>query len=197
MTLGLSKRALHVLIGGNIAISLLSLRYDAPILPTIPYWAWAFVIICPLYPLVLALFYYGELTQKRNDILTAIAVLSAATYGLAALAYYPLHMYATFYNWLDTGNIFWVWLYATQGWWLIRKLPRPHPLALTIATGFILCAFTIQFRTLSFGYLDYASLSNPERIGLLLVGYACCLVSLITWLISPVQPGMQHSKDRR
>ena len=163
----------------NIGLSLFSLSYDLHVIRTIPLWAWPFVVICPLWPLVLALAWY-----TNNKYLKGFAALATASYGLLAIVFYPLLMHATFFNWPDTGNIIWVWLYAIQGWYLLRTHKVPLP-AILIAFTFLITSFTIQYKTLGFGYLDYAALSPQMRIFLLGVAYATsvitCLISVVRW----------------
>jgi hypothetical protein len=89
-------------------------------------------------------------------------------------------MQATYWNLYDIGNIFWVWLYAAQAWW-IMKIMTPHKPAVIIASLFLVLSFIIQYATLSFGYLDYAALSPQTRIVLLCAGFGCIAITAISW----------------
>jgi hypothetical protein len=160
----------------NLLLTIASLFYDAPVLPSIPLWAWPFVVVCPLYPLLLALYWW-----KRWPWLAPFAILPAATYGIGALVYYPMLMHATYVNWQDIGTIFWVWLYAAQAWYFMRSAPLTTA-PLILALLFLFASFSIQMITLSYGYLEYASLTPDMRLALFCIVCVGSLITLNSWL---------------
>ncbi len=194
----LKPRTLLLLAGFNAAISLISLTYDIPALRTIPLWAMPFVVICPIYPFLLA-FVWLRIAQKKliHHFLIAFAILPAAVYGLASLVYYPLVIQQTYPNWRDIGQILWVWLYAGQAWYLIRRWPIP-PLHACLALIFVVVSASIQFITLGYGYLDYASLTLNQRIFLLVFVCVSSLSVYQIWLFRrPLTPPVPGSRPKR
>lgn len=190
----LKPRTFLLLAGFNVVISLISLNYDASILATIPLWAWPLVAVCPLFPLLLA-FFWLRLARKKHvpHFLASFAILPAAVYGLGTLLYYPLLMHQTYVNVQDIGQIFWVWLYASQAWYLLRRWPISMWHA-CLALIFLIGSFCFQLATLSYGYLEYASLTPNQRILLFVFVCVSSLATYQIWLFrKPLSPPARES----
>ncbi len=144
---------------------------------SIPIWAWPFCLVCPVYPLLLAIVWYKR--AKKVPVagwLMAFAVLPSAVLGPMAIAYYPLKMINNGFNILDLGQIFWVLFYSVQAWSLIReKISNKY--AVASATLFLIVKFTIDFLYLSFDYLDLGSLQNNQLSDLYLLGLGLSLLA--------------------
>ena len=133
---------------------------DWPKLTTIPFWAWFFVIVCPIYPLLLAGVWLSVLRDKElNQYLLAFAALGSAILGIMAIVFYPATMVARGWDWNAFGQIFWVAFYSIQGWYLIFKYRIKLSPAL-IAFFYFLVKFTIDYKFKTFGYLDLAGTPN-------------------------------------
>ena len=153
-----------------------ALVYDWPALGHIPFYAWPFIIICPVYPFLLALVwrqYYRR--RKPNQFLLAFAALPSATYFVAALIYYPTWMAANGFDWLAFGQIFWVAFYGLQGFWLLRH-QTINVNALNLAAAFLLISFVAQYLSQTYGYLDLAGIDRTVVtteyiiLGLIVIG---------------------------
>lgn len=162
-----TKRLAPWLVLANLFWSTCSLIYDIPVIATIPPWAWIFVVICPIYPLLMSGVW---LTQTRNKaphpLLLAFASLPSAAYGLLAFTYYPMIMLVVGFSWSAVLQIPWVLFYSIQGWYWLRRGAKPYAYA---AALFLAISFTIQYRFQTFGYLDVASFSDGGRIFLWLM----------------------------
>jgi hypothetical protein len=159
-----------LLIWLNLFWSLCAWIYDGPTLLSIPSLALPFVVICPLFPLLLAGVWLGKKTEKNNIYLQYLAILPSCIYGLLALFFYPLLLHFDHFSWSALLEIPWVLFYGIQGWYLLPSLPRHLP-ALTLTSVFLLVSFFIQFSYKSFGYLAIDLLPLPYQI--LLLCLAC------------------------
>lgn len=142
---------------------------DYPKLLTIPTWAWVFVTICPIYPLLLAIVWrqkYGG--KKPNNYILSFAAIPSALFGVLALIYYPLIMRTIGFNWNDFGQIFWVLFYSAQGWYLLRN-EKFRTLPVIIVLLYLFAKFTVDFLTKTFGYLEVGRLSQQLLLTIFIV----------------------------
>jgi hypothetical protein len=141
----------------------------------IPVWAWPFCLVCPIYPLLLAIVWYKKAKNIRvNDWLMAIAVIASSTLGPLAIVYYPLKMINNGFDILDFGQIFWVLFYSIQGWILLRERIS-NKVAVISAVLFLVVKFTIDLKYLSFDYLDFSSLQHNQLVGLYILAVSLSL----------------------
>ena len=149
---------------------------DYPKLVTIPVWGWVFAVICPVYPLLLALVWWKVLKKQRpNSYLVAFAVMGSATFGVLALFYYPFKMFFQGFALRDLGQIFWVTFYAAQGWYLLFKVKTKLPATL-IATLFFILLLLIDTKYKTFGYLSLDDFSQSSIIALFGLGLLNVLI---------------------
>ena len=128
-----------------------ALWVDFPKLITIPIWAWAFVIICPIYPLLLAIVWGQKYKDKKpNNYILSFAAIPSALFGILALIYYPLIMHTTGFNWNVFGQIFWVAFYSAQGWYLLFR-EKFRIMSVIIVLIYLFTKFTIDYLTKTFG----------------------------------------------
>lgn len=161
-----------------------ALWVDIPKLPGIPIWAWPFVVICPIYPFLLALVWlkiYRK--QKPNQYLLAFAAIPSAIFGVLALVYYPTLMATNGFTWQDFGQIFWVLFYSIQGWYLLIKFKIARWPTLLVSLC-LMIKFILDYKFLTFGYLD-VNLLSPILLKLLLAvaliltgGLICCKIRI-------------------
>jgi hypothetical protein len=161
----MSPRTASFLIYTYFGMFLVALVYDYPVITTLPWYSLPFIVICPIYPLLIA----AHLSrQKPHPTLQAFATIPPAVYGGLALCFYPLHMASNGFSWYGVGQMLWVLLYAIPALFL---LPTRHSLGTFLACCFIGVSLTIQYYTLSYGYLDLAGLSAVQRLLLLAIGF--------------------------
>lgn len=143
--------------------------YDADKLLTLSPFLWLFVAVCPVFPFLLALVLLQLYRKKSpNQFLLAFAAVPSAVYGVLAVFYYPIAMYYQGFSWNGFGQIFWVLLYALQGFWLLRKFKIGKlPFAL-VSILLILQIVIVDFYYKSFGYFDFAGISSNLLIGLVI-----------------------------
>ncbi|CAN5139160.1 hypothetical protein BH11PAT4_BH11PAT4_2120 [soil metagenome] len=159
----------------NLCMGFLALGYDIPAIRQVPWFMLPFILICPLYPFLLAL----HLSLAKPQVwLQAFATIPPTIYGGLALAFYPLSMLNSGFTWNETGQIVWVLLYAVQAFLL---LPRKHSSATYTAAAFTLVSLCVLFVTNSYGYLAIAALPQSAKISLLCLGFV--LVTLTTGVI--------------
>ena len=157
----------------NIFWSAAAWVVDYPKLAEIPPWAWGFALVCPIYPLILALFWWRKLQGKSSGgLLGALAIYPPCVLGGLALAYYPAQMIYGGFNLNDLGQIFWVWFYAGQGWWLLFR-QKVSPWAGVLVLVFLALKFFIDYKFLTFGYFDLSPL--PQGVITFLFALALCL----------------------
>lgn len=172
----------RLLIVGNLALSVIALTYDWPALQAIPTYLWPLVAICPLYPLLLALYWLYTAGGKESPYLAAVAALPAATYGLLALVFYPLVMLKAGFTWNDTGQIVWVWLYAAQAFVILRRtVPQAMPAFLGLFWLFASLS-VLYLSPITYFALDL--FTHDERTALYLVAVILSFISLGFWAMS-------------
>jgi len=173
------KKYYPYLIGVNVIWAVSALVYDIPAISHIPFYFWPFIVICPVFPALLALTWWQIFrNNKPNDYLLAFATLPSAIYLLGALIFYPTLMVINGFNWLDFGQIFWAAVYGLQGFYLMRKYTlKKSPVILV--TTFLLISFFIQYLTKTYGYLDFSSINSQLLLALYFVLSAISLIFAI------------------
>ena len=151
---------------------------------TISAWAWVFAFVCPIYPLLLAIVWFQIIYRKRsNQYLLAFAAIPSAVFGVLALVFYPLKLSALGWDSNAFGQIFWVLVYSIQGWYLLFRYKTGfRPAALAILYLFV--KFTLDYKFNTFGYLDFAGLSNVAVLSLYVVALAMSLFGFFILLSS-------------
>lgn len=173
----------------DLVWSLAAFLYDFPAIREIPPWALPFVVICPIYPLLLASVWLSFWRRFRlPSFVIALATLPSATYGLLSLLYYPLLMQQTGFTWNALLQIPWVLLYGIQGLYLLKTRAIRYIWACLSANLFLIASFLIQYQHKAFDYLDFASLTPTSLHFLLLIAIGLSL-SLSIWTLYPlIQP---------
>jgi len=139
-------------------------------LDIIPIWAWPFVVICPIYPLLIALVWISLFKGgKVNNFLLSFAALPTVVFGVLSIFYYPLKMYFQGFAWVDLGQIFWVLFYAFQGLYLLRRYKIKLSASLPTLI-FLVIALTINLKFKTFGYLSFDAFSDPSLCFLFVIG---------------------------
>ena len=124
-------------------------------LSIIPIWAWPFVVVCPIYPLLLSLVWiYLFKKGKVNNFLLSFAALPSVVFGVLSMFYYPLKMYFQGFAWVDLGQIFWVLFYAFQGWYIIMHYKIKATALITVLI-FLVAMLVINFKFKTYGYLNF------------------------------------------
>jgi hypothetical protein len=141
-----------LLIPFNIILSLIAFGHDFAALRDLPGWSVPFIAICPLMPLLLAAYWAAPHTR-----FAASLALPPAFFGLAALAFYPLLLLQGGWDWLEFGQIFWVWLYAVQGWHVLTRNSRT---AILPGFAYVLACLLVLWQTKSYGFLAIDQLSD-------------------------------------
>lgn len=125
-----------------------------------PVWAIIFVIICPVYPLLLGVVWLKKYKKTRvNPYLLAFATIASAVFGVLALVFYPALMMSRGFRWNDLGQIFWVWFYSAQGWYLL-KTENFYFWPIIAVLGYLLAKFSLDYKFSTFGYLEAESLTK-------------------------------------
>lgn len=170
-----------ILITLNLFWSGAATIYDRTAIQAVPAWALMFTVVCPLYPLLLALVWYRLLHNLRPlPLLTSFAALPAATYAVLSLVFYPLIMRHEGFSLIDCGQILWVLFYGLQGWYALNRF-TPSKIPLLTSGLFMLTSIIVQYRTLSFGYLGIDILTIPERQAVSLIGFLT-VAAILAWL---------------
>lgn len=173
------KKLFVVLIVLDLVWAIAALVYDWSAIGKIPFYFWPFIIICPIYPFLLALTWYQKVKFNHiNSYLLVFAAIPSMAYFIGALIYYPTIMVSNGFNWLVFGGIFWVAFYGLQAFYLAIK----EKIALTpllCAILFVAISFVVQYLTKTFGYLDTTGLDNQ----VIAIIYSFTFVNLILYLI--------------
>jgi len=146
-----------------------ALFVDLPKLGSIHPLLWPVAIICPIYPLLLAIVWIEiKKGKKINSFLLAFAIIPSAIFGILALVYYPSKMIFQGFAFRDLGQIFWVLFYSSQGWylWFKRKLLLFPVILVTI---YLTIKFFLDYRFDSFGYLSFDDFSQSAKFYILLL----------------------------
>ncbi|OQA52284.1 MAG: hypothetical protein BWY43_00568 [candidate division WS2 bacterium ADurb.Bin280] len=159
--------------------ALAALFVDLPKLLEIPPYLWLIVAVCPVYPFLLALVFLRILKRRKvNHFLLSLASFPSAIFGVLALVYYPLKMSHAGFNWIDFGQIFWVFFYSLQGWYLLIN-KKISFVALFSAFCFLCAKLIIDYKYLMFGYLDLTMLNPGERMGILILSLVASALVLL------------------
>ncbi len=171
----MKKSKIIILIFINIIWAVSALIYDIPAIAEIPIYFWPFIVICPVYPALLALVWWKTYKKKKlNDYLLAFASLPSVIYFIGALIFYPTLMVINGFDWSDFGQIFWVAVYGLQGIYLLTNYSiKKSPILLV--TIFLLTSFVIQYFTKTYDYLNFANVSASTLLG----GYLVLALILI------------------
>jgi hypothetical protein len=146
----------------NFIWAIAALIYDLPAIAQVPWYFLPFILICPVYPALLLVFWCQKLSKRHiNDYFTAFSALPAAVYLTGALIYYPFYMFRNGFDWLSVGQILWVAFYGLQGFWILskNKIKRIHYLGPII---YLSASFIIQIDNRAFDYLDFSNFSDHE-----------------------------------
>lgn len=154
-----------------------ALWYDWEALVKLPVWTLPFILICPLFPFLLAAVWWRW--PHSPTWLYWLAILPSAVYGLLATFFYPLVMWHSGFDWLAALQIPWVWAYSAQAWYLLQKLSAPFCSSRWpwLASLYLTLSLGVQAVTDSFGYIGLDVLPNGWVAAL--TGFGLTL----TWLI--------------
>lgn len=163
----------------DLVWSIIAIVFDWSAIIAVPPIALPFILICPLYPFLLALYWLLQYRGRTvNSYLLTLAALPTSTYAVLSLLFYPLIMTHQGFSFLDLGQIFWVWFYGIQGWYLLASTKiKTAPLLLIGA--FVATSLVVQYRSLTYGYLGVDILTLPERQTVALLGLATVAVILL------------------
>ena len=175
----MNRKIILILIILDLFWATAALVFDWSAIGQIPFYFWPFIIICPVYPFLLALTWYQKIRGNHiNSYLLAFATVPSIAYFIGALIYYPTLMVSNGFNILTFGAIFWVALYGLQAMYLLIKNSIPT-LPIIFVSMFLLISFIIQFLTKSFGYLDFGNLDSST----VLIIYVAIYANLILYII--------------
>jgi len=175
---------LYTLFTLDLLWSALAWTVDFQKLYIVPPWAWIFCFICPIYPLLLSFIWYKK-AQNRNvhDLLWSLAVLPSCVFGILALVYYPLKMVNQGFNFTDLGQILWVMFYSTQAWYLFFIHRKTQKTRVIFVLFFLLLEFYVEFKYLTFGYLNFDGFTHPQTAALFIIALFCSLVLCLYRLV--------------
>lgn len=143
--------------------SALAMLVDFPKLAHIPFYLWPIILICPIYPILLACVLIStQRKRKPNQFLLAFASIPSAILGVLALIYYPAWMYFGGFNFNDLGQILWVAFYSVQGWYFLLKQEIKTVPVITVCLYFSI-KLIIDYKYQTFGYLDIGVLSHQAQ----------------------------------
>jgi hypothetical protein len=147
--------------------------YDWSKLTTIPLYLWPFVAVCPIYPLLLALVLLQFYLKKTpNQFLLAIAAVPSAVFGILAILFYPLAMIYQGFSWNAIGQIFWVLVYSSQGFYLLSKYEISKR-AFFLGSTFTMLVILFHYFSSSFSYFDLTNIPTAILIWIIaLAGFS-------------------------
>jgi len=149
---------------------------DWPKLFEIPTWALLFAVICPVYPLLLAIVWFQiKKYGQPNPYFLAFAAIPSAVFGILAVVFYPTLMFSRGFSWNDLGQIFWVLFYSTQGWYLVFK-NRFRLMPVLLVLLYLLAKFSLDLKFLTFGYLEAESLNKPALLAVFVIAIIASLL---------------------
>jgi hypothetical protein len=149
--------------------SILALVYDIGKLGEIAWYLWPLVLICPVFPLLLAFVFIKIIKNKPvNQFLLAFAAIPSAVFGILSLFFYPMLMYNLGFDILGAGQILWVLFYGLQGWYLVFS-QKIKPKAMVFVNLYLIVKLALDYKFLSFGYLDLNILSSTQLTWLFVV----------------------------
>ena len=173
----MNKKFVFAIIIFNLIWSVSALLYDGKVILQIPFYFWPFLIICPIFPFILAIVWYQIYDKnKPNYWLLSLGGIASVTYFLAALIYYPTWMFQNGFDLLAFGQILWVAAYGIQGLYLIIQYDTKK-IAVLLTTLFLMLSFVVQWKTETIGYLDFTNISSRT-----ITGEYLCLSLLLLFL---------------
>lgn len=143
----------------DLAWTVMATIYDWETFSQIPAYLWPFLIICPIFPLIIALVWAQSLKKRPSDFLLALGAMSSVTYLFAAIVYYPTWMLLNGFDWMTFGAIFWVAAYGAQGVYLLLRY-RIGKVAASIVGLFLLVSVFVQYWTQTSGAQDFTNFSS-------------------------------------
>lgn len=178
----MKNKWLFVLIALDITWAGIALAYDWPKLADYPLYIWPAVIICPLYPALLAYIWYKIAMRKRpNNFVLTLATVGSAFFGLLAPVFYSLVMLSEGFNFLTFGAIFWVAFYGTQGWLLLAKsISVLKAYWLILVTILLTIKITLDWRYATF---DYFTEGRPAYLNAAVFSAYAILTLLTVFII--------------
>ena len=170
------------LIYADLFWSVAAFVWDWPKMAQIHFYVWPFALICPIYPLLLAIIWFQLYRKKSpNQFLLAFATIPSIVFGILAIVYYPTAMYYQGFSWNGLGQIFWVIFYAAQGAYLFSKYQLAKwPLAL--ASAYLIVKLCLDYKYLTFGYLDFTNI--PQLAVLILIVIGLISLGFLTALVA-------------
>lgn len=176
------KRLLFFVILG-LGMSLVAWFMDLHDFVETPWYLWVFVPVCSGYPLLLALNYlYFWRFRRFQPLLLHFTLYGIIGYGVIAPLFYAFYMVESGFSWYEFGNIFWVWIYAAQAFflWPARIRLTCWQLFLIVAYFFtkdFLDRFSVTWSYVRFGVLS-SLLMNTIFVLLLLIHSALFVIFL-------------------
>ncbi len=156
-----------------------------------PWYLWLWVPICSLYPFLLGVNYLffvwrGEFPR----FLLIFTLVGIFGYGMVAPVFYGLYLFEHGFGWYEFGNIFWVWLYAAQGFLLLPYVRRVSCLPwwqfFLVAGYFFVKDFLDRF-SVTWSYVRYEMLSQ-WHMNLVFVALVLVHGLLLVWLMRLALP---------
>jgi len=159
--MNLSKKQLWFLVFLGISMSLLALRIDLHDFVETPWYLWPWVPICSVYPLLLALNYLYFLRFGRfPQFLLNFTVFGIIGYGIIAPIFYIFYMMESSFSWYEFGNIFWVWLYASQAFLLWPQRKQLPWWQIFLIGGYFFIKDLLDRFSVTWSYVRYGVLSE-------------------------------------
>ncbi len=152
----------------DIFWSLAGFVVDYPKLLTIPVYLWPVVLICPIYPLLLAFIWYRYIKKKpTNQYLVAFTAFNSVVFGVLAIAFYPTAMHYQGFSWRDVGQIFWVMFYCGQGLYFLERSNFGY-LALAAPAFYLMLKLFLDYKFATFGYLNVEGIDQKALLAIYL-----------------------------
>jgi hypothetical protein len=175
-----NKRALWFLIILGVIMSLTAMRIDYKDFVETPLYLWIFVPICPLYPMLLAVNYFGYMKNGSfNQPLLHFTAIGIISYGVMAFFFYPIYMFFNGFAWYETGNIFWVTIYAVQIFIILPYLKKIPAWWYSIFASYFLLKDWLDRFSITFSYTRYGLFTDIQSNALLIIIVILHLYALI------------------
>ena len=163
-----------------------ALWVDIPKLPGAPVWAWPFIVVCPIYPFLLAWVWIAIIKKRDpNPYLLSFATIPSAVFGPLAILFYGAFLEIGGLHWQDFGQIFWVAFYSIQGWYLLstKKLKILPILAVVL---YLAVKFLVDYRFKTFGYFTFDGISDSFFTFLFLwaLGSTAVVAAIAFWKVA-------------
>lgn len=161
----LGRRSALMLAALGFAMAGIALGVDLHDFLETPWYLWPWVPICSLYPLLLAIQYlmYWR-TGRFPAFLLCFTVFGIIGYGIIAPVFYAAYMVENGFAWYELGNIFWVWLYASQAfllWPYLQEVLKKLPLwQLFLVFIYFLIKDLLDRFSVTWSYVRYGTLSS-------------------------------------